>query len=616
MRAICTFRWAIAAAWPVALGVAALVGGALGGRSSVAEEGREKQPPVQGSAPAAPPAAGSPAAAGESGAWKPEIKDVRVPARDGKFLAGDVYLPPRPGKYPSVLIQTPYNKNRLGAVTGEAAADKRLKSNYHGLYDREHYAYVVVDWRGFYGSREAKSATSRGRGNDGFDTVEWIAKQAWSDGKVGTWGPSALGKAQFDTAAEKPPHLVCCVPLVATMGQTYEYFYDGGVFREAHVKALDALGFGVGVLRLFPLPDVAVWKNLERDTYHPDLLDVPMLLITGWWDNFPDAILRNFNDFRKKSGPVARENTYLLVGPWDHMSVDMGEQGEAKYEGAADVARKATLAFFDHYLRGAKNDGWEKTPVVRYYQCGENAPWVEAAQFPGRPVKEQTWNLTADGRITREAPGPATADKPLTRAYTYDPTDPPPTLGGANLPPLPHGQCDLKKLENRRDVLVYTTGKLSAPLRTCGNMRVSLSCGVNRADVDLAVWVADGLPDGRVMHVADAIQRAKLRAGKVEPLTPGAVVTVTVRLPVTAYTFGQDHELKVLVASGNSPRYGRNPHTGADQWEAAGARSADVTLYHDAARPASLVLPMLAGPLAAPAAAPPPAGPAEKTAGR
>jgi len=154
--------------------------------------------------------------------WTAEQTAVAIPMRDKASLAADVFLPPTPGKYPAVVVQTPYDRTLLRAAL-RGVGDK-------GFWDREHYAYVVVDWRGFFGSKNAGRPGAARRGLDGFDVVEWTAAQSWCDGKVGTWGPSALGRIQLDTAQEAPPHLVCCVPLVAPIGQRYEDYYEGGVF--------------------------------------------------------------------------------------------------------------------------------------------------------------------------------------------------------------------------------------------------------------------------------------------------------------------------------------------------------------------------------------------------
>jgi predicted acyl esterase len=532
--------------------------------------------------------------------WVRERKDIRIPMRDGKGLAADVYLPPAEGRYPAILIQTPYNKRFFGAEVGAQVMGRRVRRRVAGLYDREHYAYVIVDWRGFYGSKGAALGIRRpNRGEDGYDCVEWIAKQPWSDGKVGTWGGSALGKQQFDTAAQKPPHLVCCVPLIACMGQMYEFYYAGGVYREAHVKILKLLGYSIGnKVWNAPLPNQLIWRLAKKWTYKPESLDVPLFFVTGWWDHFPDEILKMFEDVRRSSGPLARKHSKILIGPWTHMDVDRLEQGDLTFPDAVDVEKMATCAFFDYWLRGKKENGWDKTPVLFYYQVadgegGKKGNWMACEEWPGVDRETRTLHLHADGAIREVGPGEVTEENPLTRTYRYDPSDPSPTLGGCNLPPLPRGPKDQSRLEKRSDVLVYAMGPLSSPLRILGNVEVTLHFTVNRVDADFTVRLCDVHPEGAVTLIHDGIQRVKFRdGGRPQLLDPGKGARVTIRLPKTAYTVARGHGLKVLISSSNHPRFERNSHTGADHWDKAKALDLAVTIHHDKRRPSTITLPL------------------------
>ncbi|MBM4094470.1 MAG: CocE/NonD family hydrolase, partial [Planctomycetes bacterium] len=316
------------------------------------------------------------------GEWQSNIQDISIPLRDGKSLNADVYLPATEGNYPAVLIQTPYNKAFLRGILGEGKGrggevGRGAESDLAVLRDREHYAYVVVDWRGFFASKEAADGARKPirRGLDGYDCVEWIARQPWSNGKVGTWGGSALGRIQFETAAEKPPHLVCAVPLIAPLGQRYEDYYDGGILREAHVNTLDRLGFGVSaIVKQVPNPDALAWTLAKRATYKPESIEVPCLVITGWWDHHPASILSSWEDIRAKGGPQARQSK-LLVGPWDHVSIGVAKQGDLSFPKAAKASGEAARAFLDYWLRGSDN-GWYKAPDSRLWQIGEEQ-WIE-----------------------------------------------------------------------------------------------------------------------------------------------------------------------------------------------------------------------------------------------
>jgi uncharacterized protein len=518
-----------------------------------------------------------------AGDWRADTKDVAIPMRDGKSLAADVYLPEKEGKYPCVLIQTPYNKRNMGTVmtlenvpageTGRgAASDMRV------LMDREHYAYVVVDWRGFYASKPAMKVMPK-RGQDGFDCVEWIAAQEWSDGKVGTWGGSALGKQQLDTAAERPPHLVCCAPLIAAMGQDYESYYEGGVLLEGHVKRLDQLGFGVSEKVLAaPLSGTTAWKLAVQVTYHPEAIQVPCLMITGWWDNYPDLIVKTFEDIVAKGGDGARSGSKLLIGPWDHVGVGVAEQGALRFEKASLESARAAKAFFDWWLRGLKDNGWDKVPRVRYWPVNGDE-WKSCESWTALARETKSYWLTADGKLAAEKP-----QQDATKSWTYDPVDPSPTLGGANLPPMRHGPTDQSALSDRKDGMWFSTGKLEKALRVNGNVELTVSFEANAPDCDFTARLCDAGPDGKPILIGDAAGRAKLRDSTATPklLQQGQTYALTLRFPSTAATFPEGHELRVYLSNTNWPRYERNSGTGADHWDEKAAQPVKVTIHFGA----------------------------------
>jgi putative CocE/NonD family hydrolase len=130
--------------------------------------------------------------------------EVQIPMSDGQSLAADYYLPEDWTSGPVILIQTPYNKNLVhlfGLPLGVGYAQETSP-----------YAFVILDWRGRFGSIDAAYVGSPTTGEDGFDAVEWVASQTWCDGNIGTWGPSALGRVQYETARQHPPHLKCIAP--------------------------------------------------------------------------------------------------------------------------------------------------------------------------------------------------------------------------------------------------------------------------------------------------------------------------------------------------------------------------------------------------------------------
>lgn len=527
--------------------------------------------------------------------WITEIKNARIPMRDGKSLAAKILLPEKRGEYPCILVQTPYNKDRMGREYGDEASEAgRGSSKAWAQFDRENYAYVFVDWRGFYGSKDAMNGVIRRqwkRGQDGYDCVEWIAEQAWCNGKVGTWGGSALGKQQFDTAVEQPPHLVCAAPLIAYQGSRYESYYEGGVLLDEHVKSLDKLGFGVGkFVKDNPLPS-RLWDFALRTTYSPDKIKVPCLMIAGWWDNYPRDVIKQWQDIVKQGGKPGESR--LVMGPWSHTAIDMPEQGDMKFPKAEDYSTRITLKFFDYYLRGIEDNGWKDVPKVSAFQCNEGK-WVGGESWQKLQGKGVSYYLHADGKVGTTKPGDATDESPLTRQYTYDPKDPSPTIGGQNLPPLTHGPKNVSKIEKRKDVLVYETDALKEPLAIRGVVELSLSFKCNRVDTDIHVRLCDDDGDGHSYLVGETIQRAKLRDGeKVQLLKEGETVRLTLRFPDHAYTWQKGHKLKLIVTGGNAPRYEPNTHNGDDHFDRAKAKDVEVTIFHDAERAPELVLPVV-----------------------
>jgi predicted acyl esterase len=518
----------------------------------------------------------------------PEQTAVAIPMRDGASLAADMYLPAAPGRYPAILIQTPYNRVLVRSWFRSVGG--------HGIVDRTRYAYVILDWRGFYGSKPAAQGVRvPDYGRDGYDAVEWIAAQEWSDGKVGTWGPSALGKVQFMTAKERPPHLVCCVPVVAAEGNAYEDFFENGTFREAHGKSLVRLGYtGFGVLDRVQ-DSTQVWRLLRGRSDRVASVDVPMFVITGWYDHGTERQIGTFRALLQSAGPVTQQNTRLIVGPWEHVGVGKAEQGALRYDEAAGESERRALQFFDYWLRGQKGDGWDATPLYTWWQMNES-DWKTVEEATGPATVERTLYLHEDGRLADDPP----AANDGQRTFTSDPKSPVPTIGGANLGRLGGegvltGPQDQTPLEQRNDVLVYTTEPSTEPLRIFGSVRLTFSFSLDRPDASFAVRLCDVWPDGRSMLLCDGMTRAKYREGPdhAATVTPGEVYTASMSLPPTAITIADGHRLRVSIAGSNYPRFELNPNTGADRYSAEAAVPVQCTLYHDAARAAKLTAPVL-----------------------
>ncbi len=515
--------------------------------------------------------------------WVSEELGLSVTMRDGKQLSGDLYLPAKKGRYPCVLIQTPYNKKRLRKAfqgklenaKGTSTVGRGAISDILVLKDREHYAYLVMDWRGFFASKKAARGVRRVgavRGKDGYDTVEWIAKQPWSNGKVGTWGGSALGKIQFQTAIEQPPHLVCAVPMIASMGITYDQYFEGGVPLDAHLKILDFLGFGLRQRVLAnPEPDSLIWRLAKKASYKPQKVQVPCLMITGWWDNYPDAVIATFEDLVAKGGEDCRKHSRLLIGPWDHVGIGLRKQGVLDFPKAEHVSGLAAKAFLDLHLRGI---GKEVPERVRYFDSGSRE-WKSCESWSAEPRRDRFYVLFSRGLIWEVID---VFQDQGTRSYRYDPKKPLPTLGGRNLPPLPHGPRMQNALLERKDVLVWKTDVLAKPVDLDGRATLEFSFECNRVDVDFVALLCDVDEKGRYVLLAEIAQRASLTGPRRKLLDPKKPHSMEITFPSHAHRFAKGHRIALLLSSGNSPRYQPNPHDGKALWKAKGSLDVSVKI--------------------------------------
>ncbi|MBN2431204.1 MAG: CocE/NonD family hydrolase [Acidobacteria bacterium] len=507
-----------------------------------------------------------------------------IPVRDGQTLAADLYFSgATPEPRPVILIQTPYNKNYYRRMVWNPEQPPLFP------LDR-HYNYVALDWRGFYGSTDAAVA-GYDRGLDGYDAVEWIAAQPWCDGRVGTWGSSALGYIQFQTARHRPPRLVCSVPRVKDIRTTYSDYYYGGVYRREHIENMEQLGLvSTDLILAHPTRDF-FWQIWEQQTDFTAALAVPMFIIGGWFDHYPETVLAAFHDLRTQSPAPARNQHKLLFGPWLHGEVDESRQGILEYPNATGIADEMTIRFWDFHLRDQAN-GWEEVPPVTYYQMGDN-DWVTTDTWENPRREERILYLTAGGHLAFTPP----ADDEPPAPFDYDPADPTPAVGGARFSPfdpdLPIGPQDLRTtIENRGDVLVYSTAPLTYDLRLAGPVRILLYVSSDRLDTDICIRLTEVFPDGRSVIMTQGIRRMRFRNGysAEELMIPGEIYPVEVELQDLALTIRRGHRLSIVVSSAAYPHFDANPNSGGPLYEPGPLYIARNTIWHDADHPSHVLL--------------------------
>lgn len=502
-----------------------------------------------------------------------------IPVRDGESLAADLYIGDSTVRKPTILIQLPYNKNNFRlAISLPQGGGTALP------YDSAKYNYVIADWRGFYGSTAAGiGKAGYDRGLDGYDLVEWIAEQTWSDGKIGTWGGSALGQIQFLTAKHRPPHLVCAMPFIIDYKSEYERYFPGGVFMREHYERVESLGLVSTQLLLDHPTYDTYWKLAEVLTDYPDSINVPLFILTGWYDHFPDAVIREYEDLRKRSDPSVRDKHKFVIGPWLHTAVGAADQGVLSYPEAVGIPTDLAFQFFGFYLLGEET-AWEGSPPVRYFDLG-NRQWYAASLWSDVTTAAEPMRLylTETGRLKEGLEA-----APTSLSYDYDPRDPSPSIGSSifsdeyNGVPLLHGPQDISQsIEKRGDVAIFSTDALAQDMTVRGAVTVKLFAATDRFDTDFGARLCDVYPDGRSIIIADAIKRLRFRSGyETEELaTPGTIYPVEIKLRNLAMTFPKGHKLRIDITSSNFPRFDLNPNTGGALYQPGDTLIAHNTLY-------------------------------------
>ena len=511
-----------------------------------------------------------------------ERTEVMVPMRDGVRLATDVYLPQGEGPWPVVLRRTPYDKGTGG---GE------------GPYTAAGYALVLQDQRGRFRS-EGEYTPHENEMRDGYDTVEWIAAQPWSDGKVGISGASALGIAANMAAAADPPHLVAAYVVVAPASLFFEGRFIGGLFKKADtgnwMRRQGVSEESIAAYKRRVVLDER-WQQMDF-TFRRHAVDIPIYNVGGWYDLFLQGNVTNFRYLQEWGRPGARGNQKLLIGPFGHGRL----RGDLEYPDAERPGSEEELRWFDHWLKGEAN-GIMDEPAVRWYQ--------RAAAYRGEPSEKNVWRQSdtwpPNGTTTRRLylrEGLALSFDPPdgeggTTTYRHDPAEPVPTVGGLNLT-LPLGPMDQRAIEERPDYLRFETEPLQEDLTLAGALTMELWAATDVPDTDFMVKVVDVYPNGYEALVLDTGIRTRFRHGRraqdVAMMTPGQAEKLQIDLWQTGIVLEKGHRLAVHISSSNDPRFDVNLGDGAEPGRSTGSgRVATNTVFHDRLRPSALLLPVL-----------------------
>ncbi len=566
-------------------------------------------------------------------------EDVAVPMRDGVVLRADVWRPSATGRFPVLVYRTPYDKRKA----------PESYSTFRRALERG-YAVVIQDVRGRYAS-EGKFIPYQQEGRDGYDTIEWAARQPWSNGSVGTFGLSYPGAVQWLAAVERPPHLKAMVPAM-TFSTPRNFFYSGGVFdlswvgwiwnniapdarakknlagpktyeearAEWHSKREE-------LLRHLPLSELAELKEVApyyyewlrhepgdawwdwaelRDKYAR--VDAAVLNLSGWYDEAygPEGATTNFAGLVASRRGQRDPRTKLLIGPWVH-GVDATSEAKAGERAFGPDARidydEVVLRWMDRYVRGIDNGlvrpgspQADSEKPVRVFVMGGNQ-WRDLDTWPPKEARPTPLHLAAakpgerGGRLAWTAP----KQKKGFSSLVSDPADP-----VTDPYALHSGAHDYRELAKRADVLVFDTPPLERDLEVIGPITAEIFLSCDAPDTDLWVRLLDIAPDGAAFNLMspglEVLRASNRHSGRGrELLAPGRIYKLRLTNLVTSNVFQKGHRLRAQISTAFFPHFSRNLHTGELETLSSKMRKATLRIYHDRLHPSRLILPVVDG---------------------
>ncbi len=529
-------------------------------------------------------------------------RGIRVPMRDGIALIADHWTPAGVEVGPAVLVRTPYGRGGPSRAMWELTAAKFASHGYH---------VIAQDVRGRFDS-EGEFVAFVHETDDGVDSLKWMAGQPWCDGNIGMWGPSYLGYAQWAAAAGGSPYLKALVPII-THSHLMQYHKNGfpldllvrwifqlssmddgalgpiermrrvadaavqdrhlaRAFTHLPLQTADELAIG----RVDPLyramsgsgADALAWLAVDHSAAVAKA--PPALFVSGWYDLFLDGLLDDYAT-QAQAGLTPR----LTIGPWTHMET-----------GYIPVAFREGLRWYAEHLRGEPASPNSKP--VHLYILGANC-WRQFEQWPP-PSQDLRLYLHGNGaaktgRLFTHTPSTDTAPD----TYTYNPADPTPNYGGPKLA-NDAGPVDNRPLERRADVLIFSSIPLREDVEFAGPVRLELYVKSSRPATDFFGRLCVVDRTGRSTNICDGNFRIEPGRGAVQP---DGSLHISVALSATAYRVRAGQRLRVLVASGAHPRFARNLGILENQATAVDMLPAEQTVYHDAAHPSALVLPLI-----------------------
>jgi putative CocE/NonD family hydrolase len=539
--------------------------------------------------------------------------NIRVPMRDGVKLATDLYIPEGAGdKLAAIMIRTPYNRK----VRTEAAR----------MFAGQGYVVAVQDVRGKFDS-EGHFTLAANDTNDGSDTLDWLAAQQWSTGKIGTYGCSYLAENQIELAKVRNPHHTAMLPQAGGGAYRFSDLVEGGAFGlaegapwflksgskiepapEAPKVDLKQMFLTLPLIDMLKKagapptdfedfashePEDPWWDHLGF-VNHRHRFNTPSLQVCSWYDSVVNETFEIAKLMRENGETArARDNQFVVIAPTTHCAFYSASEnaivGKRPLGDAQFDYYNLYVRWFDYWLKGIDN-GVLSTPKVQIYVMGANK-WRSENEWPLARTKFTKYHLHSGGHAnTRDGDGVLSTAAPTTEPpdrFRYDPKDPAPTVG--------EGAQDQSEVEKRSDVLVYSTPPIKAGVELTGPLEVMLFVGSSARDTDFTVKLVDVYPDGAAYNLQDGILRARYREGfnKKVWMKPGEVYPLKIDLHSTSNYFPAGHRIRLEISSSNFPRLDRNLNTGGNNYDETEPVVAENVVHHAKNRASYLVLPII-----------------------
>lgn len=533
-------------------------------------------------------------------------RKVPLHISDDIVLFSDIYHPQRIKKMPTILVRLPLPmsmKNKI--MTGVICR----------IWAERGYTVVVQTIRGYPPSTGDYEPFQNER-QDGIETINWIAKQPWFNGRLGMWGGSYFGYTQWVLADQiNPGPSALFVSICST--DWYKMLYPGNAFSLASalywsvwsdskqeespsqkvlkpgydgfplIKADDRVGRDISFFDNWVAhPKFDNYWMRVNGVNRPESLVAPMLMMGGWYDVFLPGMLDDFVRIRQSANPDVAKASRIIIGPWAHAhTVNLPGKFHLNNYRLETVA--PSLPWFDQHL-GNKDINSSATPV-RIFVMGKNI-WRDEQEWPLARTAYTPYYLGGSGKANSAAgDGKLELIPPVlsesTDTYVYNPQNPVPTAGGTILGT--QGGIALQNvIEKRADVLIYTTPLLDDDLEVTGPIKLFLYVLTTAPSTDFTAKLVDVHPDGAAYNISEGILRRDYKATD-QP------VEIQIDLWPTSIVFLKGHRIRLEVSSSNYPRFDRNPNTGraiATEEESINAKQ---TIYHDHRFLSRLILPII-----------------------